>query len=69
MTDCYHVTVSVGENRNWRGRPKFWIIEVHELDEITQARWGREEIDLMTQDLIALMTDQEGPFRVLYEFI
>lgn len=46
-----------------------WIIKIPQLEAVTQARLGEEEIDEMTQDLIAIMTDQEGPFRVLYEFV
>ena len=61
MSTSYHAIVE-------RQGP-FWHIEVDGIEGATQGRHGYEEIDLMTQEFIAITTDQEGPFRVLYEFV
>lgn len=51
-------------------RKRFWLIHVRgpNFDEVTQAQFGREEIDTMVQDLITLVTETAGPHVVRYRF-
>lgn len=67
VTDCYHATIGPD------GRAGYRVLRITELDArgvISVSTLASSRLlNAVADKLITRATDQEGPFRVLYEFI
>lgn len=65
MTDCYHAEIVVDD----QGDLVLCYLRIPELGDNFRVVEYVEELDAYAAELIRHSTDQEGPFRVLYEFV